>query len=367
MKNPPVVSIITVVYNGAATIEQTIQSVLNQSYKNIEYIIIDGQSTDGTLEIIEQYKDSLAYFVSEKDNGIYDAMNKGIRQAKGKIVGIINSDDWYESYTVERIVKTFAEDSKIGVVYGKVNRVFVDGSIKEQICDPLDKLWYKGVIMHPSVFIKQKIYEEFGLFDTSYQICGDYDLLLRLYSSQVRFRYIDMVLANYRFGGASQICKHCETREAYQITSKYMDRSGDKKDEVRVYVENRRKWIVFEDILEEKPEILSDLLSTHFNRNISSFIIFGVGMWGRICYNAAVHAGLHVPFFLDNFVFGRNHRDELYVEVKRPEDGFDKSLPVLIAVQSGAEKIERQLDVIGSVRYVCIEELKDQFFTQNQM
>ena len=95
------VSIITVVYNGAKTIEHTIQSVLNQSYKNIEYIIIDGLSTDGTQKIIEKYIDSISYFVSEKDNGLYDAMNKGIQKATGSMIGIINSDDWYNPYAVE--------------------------------------------------------------------------------------------------------------------------------------------------------------------------------------------------------------------------------------------------------------------------
>ena len=365
MNNAPLVSVITVVYNGVTTIEQTIQSVLKQSYKNIEYIIIDGQSTDGTLEIVEKYKDFLAYFISEKDDGIYDAMNKGIRQAKGEIVGIINSDDWYESYAVEKVVKAFTEDSKIGVVYGKVNRVLLDGTIKEQICEPLEKLWYKGVVMHPTVFVRRSVYDEYGMFDVSYQICSDYDLLLRLYSSQVGFRYIDMVVANYRFGGASQIFKHRETREAYQITSKYMDRSGDIKDEVRKYVEARRKWIVFEDILEEKPEILSDLLRVHFGRDISTFIIFGVGMWGRIYYNAAVHAGLHVPCFLDNFMFGRNYAEEFCAEVKRPEDGFDKDFPVLIAMQNDADLVEKQLEAIGGVEYVSMGKIMERYFMMN--
>lgn len=103
------VSIITVVYNGAKTIEQTIQSVLNQTYENIEYIVIDGASNDGTQALVEKYVDNISYYISEKDNGLYYAMNKGIRKATGDIIGIINSDDWYGENAIKDIVDHFRE------------------------------------------------------------------------------------------------------------------------------------------------------------------------------------------------------------------------------------------------------------------
>ncbi len=119
MNNRPKVSIITVVYNGIAHLEQTIQSVLNQTYDNVEYIIIDGGSTDGTVELIKKYEESIAYWVSESDGGIYDAMNKGISNATGEIVGLINADDWYETGTIEKVVETF-QNSEVDVVHGSM-------------------------------------------------------------------------------------------------------------------------------------------------------------------------------------------------------------------------------------------------------
>ena len=112
-KDNPLVSIITVCFNSERTIEQTIKSVLNQTYKEIEYIIVDGQSTDGTLDIINKYSSQIAKIVSEPDEGLYHAMNKGISMATGDIVGIINSDDWYEPYTVEEVVKCFVQNAEL--------------------------------------------------------------------------------------------------------------------------------------------------------------------------------------------------------------------------------------------------------------
>ncbi len=110
MSKLPLVSIITVVYNGAKTLEQTILSVLNQTYKNIEYIIIDGESTDGTLDIIEMYRDKISTCISEPDEGLYDAMNKGVSIANGELIGIINSDDWFEKNAVELVVSSYVNN-----------------------------------------------------------------------------------------------------------------------------------------------------------------------------------------------------------------------------------------------------------------
>ncbi len=120
-QDKPLVSIITVCLNSEKTIEQTIQSVINQTYPNIEYIIIDGKSTDRTLEIIDKYKGKISILVSESDEGIYDAMNKGLKLATGELIGIINSDDWYESDAVETIVNSFLADRNVQVIYGNMD------------------------------------------------------------------------------------------------------------------------------------------------------------------------------------------------------------------------------------------------------
>ena len=126
MLNNVKVSIITVSFNSVKTIEQTIKSVINQTYKSIEYIIIDGASTDGTQQVIEKYKDRISFYVSEKDDGLYYAMNKGIEHASGDIVGIINSDDWYVEDAVENMVVCMLE-TDADLAYGKVVNINTDG------------------------------------------------------------------------------------------------------------------------------------------------------------------------------------------------------------------------------------------------
>lgn len=148
------VSVITVTYNTTETIEQTITSVLEQSYKNIEYIIVDGMSTDGTWEKICKYKDQIHKIIHEKDKGLYDAMNKGISLATGDIIGIINGDDWYETDSVENVVNAFHKN--IDVIYGNMRMIGCEG-IAEQICDYVDirDIWY-SMIPHPTVFVRKR-------------------------------------------------------------------------------------------------------------------------------------------------------------------------------------------------------------------
>ncbi len=125
----PLMSIITVVFNGEKFLEQTIQSVINQTYKNIEYIIIDGGSTDGTLDIIKKYKDKIDYWASEKDEGIYDAMNKGIKVAKGKYLAFINADDWYEDNALNHVFSAYSQNQNIDFFYGNLNFIKDGGEV----------------------------------------------------------------------------------------------------------------------------------------------------------------------------------------------------------------------------------------------
>ena len=199
-------SIITVSYNAVKTIEKTILSVLEQSYTNIEYIIIDGQSTDGTLDIIKKYEKYIDCVISEPDNGIYDAMNKGIQLATGDIIGFVNSDDWYELDTIEKVVTCF-NSTDAELIHGIVWFVEEDGSRKKmngfrngEVA--YEQLYYR-MLPHLSVFAKKTIFEQCGKFDTNYQIAADYDWILRCFTSGVRFRYINSVIGSFRKGGVS--------------------------------------------------------------------------------------------------------------------------------------------------------------------
>lgn len=199
----PLVSVITVVYNSVNTIEQTILSVINQTYSNIEYIIVDGGSTDGTLDIIRKYEDKIAYWVSESDKGIYDAMNKGISFATGRLIGIINSDDWYELYTVEEVVKAYVDDSS--VIYGLMR--YIKDEEVSGVYTAYPKSISQKMIPHPTCFVPKAIYDRYGTYDLSYHSCADYHLILRLYKAGVNFITLEVILANFRLGGFSSNIK----------------------------------------------------------------------------------------------------------------------------------------------------------------
>lgn len=201
--NLPLISIITVVYNGVKTIEQTIQSVIRQPYKNKEYIIIDGGSTDGTVDLIRKYETSLSYWVSEPDKGIYDAMNKGIARAKGELIGIINADDWYDENVFEEIVKYYKETGSGKVIHGLL-RNFMDEEFYSMVGNSIRRLRF-DMIQHPTCFIPKTIYETFGVYDTSYKYSGDYDLILRFVNSGVKFCFVERPIVNFRLGGISSI------------------------------------------------------------------------------------------------------------------------------------------------------------------
>ena len=196
------VSIITVCYNSSKTIRQTFDSVLKQSYSNIEYLVIDGQSTDGTVDIIKEYEplfDGRMRWVSEKDAGIYDAMNKGIRMSSGELIGIINSDDYYEEHAVEIMASTMTEE-KYQILYGAL-RCWKNG--KEESIGLLSHEFLKErMIGHPACFVTKSVYEDFGTYNTKYVSAADYDFMLRMYENQeVKFHPVQHVIANFRTGG----------------------------------------------------------------------------------------------------------------------------------------------------------------------
>jgi len=205
------VSIITVCYNSELTIEKTLESVLGQTYTNIEYIIVDGKSTDGTLKVVDKYKSEFGnrlIIVSEKDKGIYDAMNKGIRLATGQLIGIINSDDYYEPTAVEDIVDAYKNDNAnpLSVYYGGTAMVR-DGEIKWISYSDHEKLEVE-MITHPSCFVTKQVYEEFGCFDLQYSCVADYDFMLRLKKSgKVSFLPVKKHISNFVLGGMSSTGK----------------------------------------------------------------------------------------------------------------------------------------------------------------
>ncbi|MEN8193576.1 MAG: glycosyltransferase family 2 protein [Bacteroidota bacterium] len=198
----PLVTIITVVFNGESYLEETIQSVLQQSYDNVEYIIIDGGSTDGTIDIIKKYEDQIDYWVSEKDRGIYDAMNKGLTLAVGKFIGIINADDWYEVSAIELSINALQENN---ADYSIGNCRKVPSNVYVQPIYPLIKgtVYQEMMYPHISAFIKYDVYKSIGLFDTIYKIVADYDMALKIHQNNYNVVYVNETIATIIEGGVS--------------------------------------------------------------------------------------------------------------------------------------------------------------------
>lgn len=210
MTKDPLITIITVVFNAKNTVEQTILSVLRQTYSNIEYIVIDGASTDGTLEIIKNYELRIANgefpnvsfrYVSETDKGVYDAMNKGLKLSNGEIIGIINADDWYENNALSDVAELFAKTPGVGVFHGLMTVWDKDKIIK--IVGTNSSRLSAGMIEHPTCFVRKEVYENVGLFDCKYSIAADYDFMIRAKKQGVKFKLAPIILSNFRWGGIS--------------------------------------------------------------------------------------------------------------------------------------------------------------------
>lgn len=206
LNDQPTVSIITVCFNSAKTIRDTIESVINQTYQNIEYIIIDGGSIDGTLDIIKEYEPYIAKWVSEPDDGIYDAMNKGIQMATGEIIGMINSDDWLEVDAIRSVVKMYLLHPDGDVFHGKVRVIDKFKGIRYVVSSSEDVYKqnnFKMKIPHGGVFITKKCYRDQGLYDINFKIGADHDLLLRLINNNKSFVFVNQVISNMNTGGIS--------------------------------------------------------------------------------------------------------------------------------------------------------------------
>lgn len=222
------VSIITTTFNSAVTVAETMQSVEEQDHPHIEHIVVDGQSKDETLQIIEQYPHT-ATLISEKDEGIYDAMNKGIRAATGDVLGILNSDDLYvDAHVISKIVKTF-EDPRIQTCYADLEYVDAQNSSR------VTRTWKSGAFNsrsfywgwmppHPTFFVRKSVYDQVGLFNTRLRSAADYEMMLRiLVKFQLPVAYLPEVIVKMRTGGMSnasvnnRIRANREDREAWRI------------------------------------------------------------------------------------------------------------------------------------------------------
>lgn len=208
------ITIITVCYNRKATIEKAIQSVLAQNYNDIEYIIIDGNSKDGTQEIIESYRDRISQYISEPDKGMYDAINKGFQLATGDVIGLMHSDDeFYDRKAISRIAARFEYDTTIDGVYG--DGIYVSNDKEERLIRDriggvfsLKRVKKGWLPLHPTVYLKKAVIDKHGLYNLDFKIASDTEFLLRyLYKHKINMSYIDAYIVKMRMGGMSTSLK----------------------------------------------------------------------------------------------------------------------------------------------------------------
>lgn len=208
------ITVITVCYNRKATIEKAIKSVLEQNYHNIEYIIIDGNSTDGTKEIIESYRDKISLYVSEPDKGMYDAINKGLKLATGDVIGLMHSDDeFYDNYAITKIAARFNYDPSTDGVYG--DGVYVSNDTEERLIRnriggafSLQKVNSGWLPLHTTVYLKKTIIDKYGFYNLDFKIASDTEFLLRyLYKYKINISYINDYIVKMRMGGMSTNAK----------------------------------------------------------------------------------------------------------------------------------------------------------------
>lgn len=216
------VSIVTVCFNSEKTIRRCMESVIAQTYKNIEYIVIDGKSTDNTMEIVKEIAElnkNKIKWISEPDDGIYFAMNKGIAMATGDVIGLLNSDDTYETDAVEKIVNSMT-DSKYQILHG-FERDYKDGQMRS-IHFVSHEVLPEEMINHVTCFVSSNIYKDFGMFDTQYISVADFDFMRRMKSNpQVEFVMVNSIITNFYYGGMSQ------THEAFLDLLKMQKNYGE--------------------------------------------------------------------------------------------------------------------------------------------
>lgn len=302
MNEQPKISIITACYNSEKTIEQTIQSVLEQTYKNIEYIIIDGASTDETLAIVDKYKNRIDVVVSERDNGVYDAFNKGVHTASGEYILFLNSDDYFfDKRVLEQLASFLEEKNKPVCIYGDI---YIKNEITGYIFrwNPvfsLDKIKAGLMPSHQAILLSKNIITEFDGFDLQYRIAADFDLMIKVFMKYSnKMFHIPLIVSVFRLGGLSSDFNTVPIvkMEKNQIIEKYFSN----KDSYLKSLVNRTnedyliKWI--ENLIFQKKSISDSLIK----RGIKKVVIFGSGEMAVLISRDLILNGIQVVGYLDN-------------------------------------------------------------------
>lgn len=355
MKKPKI-SIITVSYNADDTIEQTIKSVISQGYENTEYVIIDGASTDSTVDIIRKYEEYISYWISEPDDGVYDAMNKGLDRCTGDIVAFLNSDDYYLEKTLEYVAEYY-QNRNPDILCCDV-MIEQDGELFPQknpwkTCP--EKL-REGFMMysHQGIFAKRECFLKYGKFDISYKITADYDWLLRVYNQNVRLEYSPNVVAIFRYGGISTTNPIVTAEELEKVAvvqaQEALQLKKISRDEYEVLY-NKICNMIRKRYLYAYAQKCEQIMRLSNDSDDSKYVIFGMGELGTTCYKIMNALGMQVDFFVDNNPARWETRWD-GIEIKSPHEILNKNVFVIVASQYYEEEIFKQLEQMGLKRKI---------------
>lgn len=350
------ISIITVCYNSEKNIEQTIRSVLKQGYKNKEYIIIDGGSNDNTKEIIGRYQDKLAYWCSEPDQGLYDAMNKGIQHSTGDVIAFLNSDDWYENDVLDKVNEYFLE-TKADMISGRINAVINDRIFLGQtLPGPVEDIRIGMIYPHQALFAKAVIFKNIGGFNLRYKIAADYDWILRAYVKGANILRVKDTFTNCRDGGISSNAYECGI-EHRTIALSYLCEYTKEIDRKKIenYYEDKVNeglvMLVCQEVLKKNAKSIGLQIG-----NENGYYIWGTGRRGEKCYNMLKKMELKINGFIDN----SRTFDVLHgYKVLMPEEVGEEGIICISTSQYEKEIIKQMQEMrISKERYISFYEIQ---------
>lgn len=297
------ITIITVCYNSGKTIERAIKSVIAQQYSDLEYIIIDGGSTDNTGEILRKYEEAITYCVSEPDSGIYDAMNKGVLASTGDIIAFLNSDDWYESKTLERVEKYFIQ-SDADMVSGGICCVKNEdvSIIHSRSQNNADDYFFDIGFPHPSLFVSAELFKKYGLFNTDYKIAADYDWMLRVCLAKAKVLVVDDCFTFFSYGGVSTLRRYDALKEQYKAAFRAMQyyKKEYLEEKIRAYYEREfyyaKRELYYNRAIKHKADEIGVMLNTN-----KGYYIWGVGERGKQCKELFAEVGVDIIGFIDSY------------------------------------------------------------------
>ncbi len=327
IKELPRVTVVTVTYNAEKFLEETIKSVVEQDYPNIEYIIIDGGSSDGTVEIIKKYESYLTYWISEPDRGIYDAMNKGIDAATGDWINFMNAGDSFcEQHMISKVMESLEVDTDLisGDIY------FIDGERKTYAKSVGLEHIYDGMFCyHQTIFTKSHILKEL-YFDTKFCIAADYDFVLKCFNMGYKFHFIDMPIANFLEGGISETQKIKAKIEDMFIQSKYLENMEE--------IFEKASFLNFESFKPNHNQVFARLYNNLFqemdamNLGTKRFVLYGYGHIGKLLFEKFQH---NIVQIVDQNFMKFKYKQVL---IESPSTLFNKTFDFIIISALGKEK-----------------------------